>query len=454
MRFLFILFLLSLVSTIQSQVLIVSFQDAKTNEPIPNVQCKIGFLSTEFGSIKDTLSGFSLQNGQISFALKTSKPGNNNAKSNIEFQLDYSHPIYQSASKLYSFELKEDTTKLNLYLKAERIQEVRDVVVKSNKPDTVYASKTYSVSDFELGTNGELFLLTYEKNLMKDAQLQCIWKDTTLFLQEIPERAEALKRDFRGNVHVLTETNMYGLQRTDAALQLGSIPKDYFYKYIAPIVDTSLTRQFYSSYIDIYPAFEYGALDQLDSTYKAILHIQDDLMMELYRSEYKWVDIRTKLWAKNLENQTGIDAEIYVGANVFTQSLYYEPVYAPLFLSKDTLYIFDYPKDMLRVYATDGRLLKSIPIFHHYHAKQSGFQKNLQQDRKTGNIYTIYEQEGHVYVGLLDLKTGIVVQKVKLAFRYVEKVRIYDNQVYFVYRPFESTQKKFLYKQKLPSRDN
>lgn len=454
MRFLFILLLLSLVSTIQSQVLIVSFQDAKTNEPIPNVQCKIGFLSTELGSITDTLSGFSLQNGQISFALKTSKPGINNAKSNIEFQLDYSHPIYQSAFKLYSFELKEDTTKLNLYLKAERIQEVRDVVVKSNKPDTVYASKTYSVSDFELGANGELFLLTYEKNLMKDAQLQCIWKDTTLFLQEIPERAEALKRDFRGNVHVQTETNMYGLHRTDAALQLGSIPKDYFYKYIAPIVDTSLTRQFYSSYIDIYPAFEYGALDQLDSTYKAILHIQDDLMMELYRSEYKWVDIRTKLWAKNLENQTGIDAEIYVGANVFTQSLYYEPVYAPLFLSQDTLYIFDYPKDMLRVYTTDGRLLKSIPIFHHYHAKQSGFQKNLQQDRKTGHIYTIYEQEGHVYVGRLDLKTGVVVQKVKLAFRYVEKVRIYDNQVYFVYRPFESTQKKFLYKQKLPTRDN
>jgi hypothetical protein len=177
-------------------------------------------------------------------------------------------------------------------------------------------------------------------------------------------------------------------------------------------------------------------------------------MMELYRSEYKWVDIRTKLWAKNLDNQTGIDAEIYVGANVFSKSLYYEPVYAPLFLSNDTLYIFDYPKDMLRVYTTDGRLLRSIPIFHHYHAKQSGFQKNLQQDRKTGKIYTIYEQEGYFHVGLIDLKTGVVVQKVKLAFRYVEKVRVYDNQIYFVYRPFESTQKKFLYKQKIPTRDN
>ena len=107
---------------------------------------------------------------------------------------------------------------------------MRDIVVKSNKPDTVYASKTYSVADFELGANGELFLLTYEKNLQKDAQLQCISKDTTLFLKQIPERAEALMRDFRGNVHVQTQTSMYGLQRSDSILQLGRIPKDYFYK--------------------------------------------------------------------------------------------------------------------------------------------------------------------------------------------------------------------------------
>jgi hypothetical protein len=248
---------------------------------------------------------------------------------------------------------------------------------------------------------------------------------------------------------------MYGLQRSDSALQLGSIPKDYFYKYIAPIVDTSLTRQFYSSYMDIYPAFEYGCMDKLDSTYKSILHIQDDLMMELYRSEYKWVDVRTKLWAKNLEIKTGIDAEIYVGANYFTQSLYYEPVYAPLFLVKDTLYIFDYPKDMLRVYSIDGKLLKSIPIFHHYHAKETGFQKNLQQDRKTGEVYAVFQKDGYTSIGKLNLKTGQVEYRVRLAFRYVEKVRVDNKAAYFIYRPFESTQKNFLYRQKIPlTREN
>ena len=426
--------------TVKAQMFRVLFKDSKTNESVPNVQCTLAFLKAGMMSKQ---VGASLPNGVILFDLKDGLSG-------TQLTLNYSHPIYQGGNKTILFDPNKDTVQVFVYLKAERIQEVRDIVLRPNKPDTVFASSTYSVADFELGANGELFLLTYEKNLLKDAQLQCLWNNTTLFLQNIPERAVGLKRDFRGNIHVETQANMYGLQRKDSALQLGSIPKDYFYKYIAPIVDTSLTRQFYSSYIAIYPAFEYGALDQLDSTYKEILHIQDDLMMELYRSEYKWVDVRTKLWAKNLENQTGIDAEIYVGANVFTKSLYYKPVYAPLFMVSDTLYIFDYPKDLLRVYTNEGQLLKSIPIFHHYHAKQSGFQKNLQQDRRTGKIYALYEQEGHFYIGLIDLTTGKIIQKVLLAYRYVDKVRVFDNHVYFVYRPFESTQKKFLYKQKIP----
>jgi len=434
---LFLLFFGSFLT--EAQNLLLTFKDNKTNEPIPNVQCLLILKN-------DTLRDFSNQNGNIAFNLKELEQA-------TQVAFSFAHPIYQEGQKQLFFDPKKDTNQFTYFLKPTRIQETPGITVKPNQPDTVFASKNYNVADFELGESGELFLLTYEKNLLKDAQLQCIWKDTTLFLQQIPQRSVGLKRDFRGNVHVETEQQMYGIKRADSTLILGTIPKDYYYKYIAPIVDTSLTRQFYSSYIDIYPAFEYGAVDLLDSSYKAILHIQDDLMMELYRSEYKWVDVRTKLWAKNLENQTGIDAEIYVGANIFTQSLYYEPVYAPMFLVKDTIYIFDYPKDMLRIYSLDGKLLKSVPIFHHYHAKQTGFRKNLQQDRQTGCIYAVFEQEGYTYVSQIDLTTGKMIGKVKLAFRYVEKVRIHDNAAYFIYRPFESTQKKFLYKQKLPNKE-
>jgi hypothetical protein len=428
---------------VDAQVLLVEFKDDKTNEPIPNVSCQAEYFVDEIKIVKTNISS---PKGILLFQFTgiETNPG----------LLIYEHPIYVSGQRRIILNAATDTTVLRIFLKAQRVQEVKEVILKPNRPDTIFASKTYSVGDFELGEQGQLYLLTYEKNLQHDAQLQCRLQDSTVFMAQIPQRANGLLRDFRGNIHVQTDNTMYGVRQIDGTLQLGAIPKDYYYKYIAPVVDTSLTRQFYSSYMEIYPAFEYGCLDLLDSTYKSILHIQDDLMMELYRSEYKWVDVRTKLWAKNLEHQTGIDAEIYVGANVFTQSIYYEPVYAPLFLVHDTLFIFDYPKDLLRVYNLHGDLLKSIPLYHHYRAKQSGFQKNLQQDRKTGLIYALFEQDGYSYVGRINLANGTIEHKVRLAFRYVEKVRIYNDAIYFIYRPFESTQKKFLYKQKLTSLAN
>ncbi|MDP5042183.1 MAG: hypothetical protein NWQ03_02055 [Crocinitomicaceae bacterium] len=424
-----------------AQELNCTFTDLQTKDSIPNVQCWII-------AGQDTLAyGLSKQNGGVLLSLKQVDTD----KLSTTF-LFFSHPYYLPGKRKIPYFEAADTVQLRIQLKTERVQEVREVVLKPNKPDTVYASKTYSVADFELDADGALILLTYEKNLQKDAQLQVYKNQSTAALLAIPDRAQALKRDFRGNIHVLTAESVFGLEAIDSNYTLVNIPKDYFFKYLVPIVDSSQTRLFYSSYSDIYPAFEYGSIDQLDSTYKTLVQIQDDLMMELYRSEYKWVDVRTKLWAKNLENQTGIDAEIYVGASYFTQSLYYEPVYAPLFLVHDTIYIFDYPKDMLRVFLSDGTAVRSTPIFHHYQARQTGFQRNLQQDRQTGKIYAVFEQEGHFYVGLIDLQTGLITQKVKLAFRYVEKVRVHNNEVYFIYRPFESTQKKFLYKQKLPLR--
>ncbi len=421
------------------QVLKCTFTDIQTKDSVANVKCWLVFKG-------DTLAcQTSYQDGSLFFTLKEM-----NFASSEAF-IYYAHPFYQEGKFVLPYFEPKDTIRKTILLKAQRIQEIKDIVLRPQLPDTVYQSTNYSVADFEIGGAEELFLLTYEKNLQKDAQLQVVKEGDVQTILPLPERASELKRDFRGNIHILTAQNAFGLVVRDSIYDLACIPKDYFFKYLAPIVDTSHTRFFYSSYSDIYPAFEYGCLDQLDSVYKSILHIQDDLMMELYRSEYKWVDVRTKLWAKNLENQTGIDAEIYVGANYFTQSLYYEPVYAPLFLVNDTLYIFDYPKDMLRIYNSTGMLLNSIPILHHYQAKKSGFQKNLQQDRKTGKIYAIYQQEGYFYVGLIDLKTGAIRQKVRLAFRYVEKIRIHDNAVYYIYRPFESAQKKFLYKQKLPA---
>jgi hypothetical protein len=55
-----------------------------------------------------------------------------------------------------------------------------------------------------------------------------------------------------------------------------------------------------------------------------------------------------------------------------------------------------------------------------------------------------------MFLGIVDVKTGEISEKVKLHYKYVEKIRVHNNKVFYIYRPFESIQKRFLYKEKLP----
>ncbi len=371
----------------------------------------------------------------------------------ISLEYSFSHPLYESlnGTKKISAKNAMDTLLLSFEMFQIKNQNFKEVVVKApGVPDTVFQSKRLSVSDFEILNNGNLMLLVYPKQLKKGSELLYYDGKQILNSFNVPGTAEQMVRDYRGNPHVVCAENVYGIHVNNERIGISSLEKDYYLKYLAPILDTSKSKLFFSNFNSLYPAFNYFAFDQLDSVYSKIIHIEDELMMELYRSEYKWVDVRTKLWAKNKELATGIDAEIWVGANYFTQSIYYKELYAPLFLKKDTIYVFDYYKDKLFSYNNQGNPIDSISIYHHYQPKSSGWCKQLIQDQVTKEIYGLFEKAGYMYLGRIDTKTGRIDEKVKLEFRYVDKVAVHNNFVYYIYRPFESVQKKFLYKERLP----
>jgi hypothetical protein len=121
-----------------------------------------------------------------------------------------------------------------------------------------------------------------------------------------------------------------------------------------------------------------------------------------------------------------------------------------MFVKNDTVFVFDYYKDKLFKFDAAGNRLDSVAIYHHYQPKTTGWKKKLIQDQSTGEVYALFDIAGFSYLGLINLQTGEIKEKVKLEFRYIDKIAIQDNFVYYIYRPFESTQKKFLYKERLP----
>lgn len=445
MRKLIILFVTIVLSSISwGQVVYIQIVDTKSGENIQNVNILAKVFDVN-AKVKDSTFYFrSSGKGVASFKLE-------NVAIGTIINLNCSHPIYDAYTKILKTKSLTDTLKVTLFLQATKSLQLKEVVVKApGIPDTVFRSERLSVADFEVQKNGDILLLTYPKQLSKGSELVLYDGQQIITSFQVNDQAQSLTRDYRGNTHVICKDNVFGVFVKEDEIQLGMLPKPYFMKYVAPIIDTIQTKLFLSNFNKDYPAFEYYTFDQEDSSYRIILKIEDELMMEMYRSEYKWMDIRTKLWAKNKEFETGIDAEIWVGANYFTQSIYYKEVYAPMFQCNDSIYVFNYPKDRLEVYNKFGECTDSIPIYHHYNVKQTGWQSQLLQDKITGAVYAIYEKTGSTYLGLLDLKTGAIKEKVKLGFRYVDKIRVHNNVVYYVYRPFESVQKKFLYKESLP----
>lgn len=382
--------------------------------------------------------------GQFGFSVKRG--------SAVQFKLSHAQFAYSEEFKRISTKAAEDTVAFTFEMEFLKTKELEDIVVYApGVPSKVYESNRLHVADFVIQNDGNLLLLTYAKQLKKGSELLLYNGRKVLQNFQVPSVAHELISDFRGNPHVLCDEMVYGVHSLEnGGIGISSMPRDYYMTYVAPIVDTNLSRVYFSNFNPDYPAFDYYVLDQLDSSYKKIMEVEDELMMELYRSEYKWVDVRTQLWAKNLELQTGIDAEIYVGANYFTQSIYYKELYAPMFQRNDSLFLFDYYKDKLFTFNANGEVIDSIGIYHHYNPKSTGWEKQLIQDRKTGKIYALFDRAGYTYLGYIDTKTGEISEQVKLTYRYVDKVAVYENSVYYIYREFESPDKRMLWTERLP----
>lgn len=431
---LFILFLLlHAVAWGQQSFLEIQVTDLRSRELIPNVQ--LVFQQDSTVVVARTFRG----------PCKVEIP-----KTGV-WTLRLEHPLYESEQTSITLRGGDDTIRKSYSMAPIRVVTQREVTIRPpGKPAVVFGSEQVSVADFEMLGNGELLLLVYPKRLEKGSELLIQKNGEVISSFKVPEKPRELVRDYRGDIHIVCEQTTYRVQRTGNELSLGAIPKEYFLTYLLPIVDTIQSKLFFSNFQAHFPAFSYTSFDQEDSVYQKIRQIQDDLMMELYRSEYKWVDVRTKLWAREMEQETGVDKEIWVGARYFTQSIYYKELYAPMFRRNDSIFVFDYYKDGLFCYDQFGNLLDSTAIYHHYNPKQTGWQRKLIQDPVTKNVFAVLEKNGHFSVRLVDLRSGTLEDEFPLEHRYVENIQVYNNRIMYVYRPFESLQKKFLYEAKMP----
>ena len=370
------------------------------------------------------------------------------------FTLFFQHLGYESYShqvtpEMLSGELS-DTLRLNVSLYIVPIV-IKEAVVSAERPppDTVFGTNQFNIEDFELLPDGRFIFLAYEKRLKKGSEVVLADRNQEVLHRVIiPDEAEELFRDFLGYVNVIAKYNVYRVIPEDDELQVLQLPKKDFDAMIRPAEDTLNQQILFSDYRWYYPEFSYFAFHQTDSTIAPFKQVVDKELEEIYRSEYKFMQPRQKLQARKIAIANNMDkVDVAALMTGFPNSLYYTPLFAPLFVVNDTIMVFDHYKNQLFKFDRDAQVVDSIRITYHREVRPKDWEREMHRDEVTGNIYAVFNQKGYYLLKELDTKTGKVKSSFRLYWRYVEKIQIQDGYVYYTYRPFESLQNKFLYRE-------
>jgi hypothetical protein len=172
--------------------------------------------------------------------------------------------------------------------------------------------------------------------------------------------------------------------------------------------------------------------------------------MKLYNLEYYYLPTDVRLEARRMADYYKTDKHIIAAMmSGFTKSMFYEPLYAPLFIMNDTICIFNHHNDYLYHYNNQNKLIDSVKINYHHPKNWREWKKQLFVDEAENKVYAFFSKDGHHYLKQINYQTGKEVLTYKLQHHSAEKIKIKDGFVYYIYRPFGSTQERFLYREKI-----
>jgi hypothetical protein len=318
-----------------------------------------------------------------------------------------------------------------------------------HKPDTVIGTQNFFIHDFEF-LGDKLVLLTFEDKPEK-SKVMLAGEDRKIISSfSIPVNALELYKDFLGYINVIGKDSVYRVIVEGEKIRLGSLPKDDFDNMIRPCMDTINGKIVFSDYREDYPEFTYYTFDRTDSTAEKIVNVVDEDLSKMYSFEYDFLPPKEKLYARKMELATGIDKrEIAAYMTNFGRSRYFTPLYAPLFIIKDTLFLFNHLSDKLYTFNKEGKRLDSCAISYHHPVKWKEWRRRLIKEEQGDRLFALFLSDGIYKLKEIDRHNGKIISETKLSFPNVSRIRIKDGYVYYVYRPFESLQTKYLYKERI-----
>ncbi len=354
-----------------------------------------------------------------------------------------------------------DYTSTNLTKVVELVEQIYQLPVLgiTDAPDSVFGSVKYSVGDF-VWWNGKLTMLLYEhEKLIKPiSETRDLWENAWIAQVDsfgkivssfhINEPAERFHQTPTGACFVLTEHSVFQLQ-AEPYLHLDKLSYESFRQEFEPICGFLNSNIVFHTFTEEYPEFSYFLLKEGSSEPQELTRIADSLTMELFKSEYKYMNGRAKRIAYQYELDYGVPKEIVAGQMTrFKDSPYYRDPVAKIVQHENYWSIFNISQGEVLSINSEGVPMKRVKMCGDRNLS------NLPTKEKILNVQ--YDLEKKEVVCFTQLRTGessfnvlkedgSLEFKKNLYWQHVRNPQIKNGRVYYLYRPYESRNNWYLY---------
>ena len=245
-------------------------------------------------------------------------------------------------------------------------------------------------------------------------------KDTCYILVRTPEKLSVVGFDFKG-------------YKNFVSLGYAATPDAVFFSSAYPFIPILAHKMYRHSANETYVL-------QLVENREYTQKIPDDFAM-LSKEEIAST--------KQLEAATGINYQMFAP---YMRSFYvYRNLtrpYAPGFIVGDEMIIFDHMNNRAYYYDLQGVFIRSTGMYHNNLLREKLVK--MIQDPFTKSLYTLHDKNGVFYLRKVDPETAASGKPFKLHHPFAEKIRVYDNYVYYLHKSTINNKVKHLVREMLP----
>lgn len=307
------------------------------------------------------------------------------------------------------------------------------------QPDTIVSSPVWMIKDYVFWGDS-IWLLTWDKRPDRCMLRLFDQQNRELKVYKLQDQAERFFKDAAGTIYLECLSSVYQV----SIYALLSIRTDDYYSGIRRVPVMNDSAMVYSTWRHDRPEFAYLKLDR-KGNYDTVLTVQDKRLRDLYFAEFKFLSFKDQTEIRRRCRRTGEDQYHLAAASTgFTRSIWWHPLYSPIMKQNEQFEVFDHYRDSLVVF--NQQLKRDDQANMSFHEDKS-YQKQLIQNETTGEVYALYLRLGVSWLKNLSKNNA---EEFRLTHRYVDKIRIKNLQVFYLYRPFESSQNTFLYSEEVP----